>query len=153
MLREVRGDGNGGLLMCYSDGESCDVWNEETFRARKEYRCDECFAPIPKGVKYIRIGSLYEGSWDTLRVHWECLVLWGAVRLDLCKGQGAIMIGGLDQELDEYGLREALTDEELTAKFEEEETPPAFQAEMRDAMMYRRRYDEIQEKYKAMVAA
>jgi hypothetical protein len=92
--------------MCYV-GDSSDVWDEEMVRARKPHRCDECRTEIPTGVRYIRIGSLYEGQWETLRMHFECRVLWGAVHLDLCEGRGAMMVGGLDEELrnyeDEYG--------------------------------------------------
>lgn len=120
--------------MCYV-GDACDVWREELVRARKLHRCDECFAPIPVGCRHVRIGSLFEGHWDTHRVHWECRILWGAVRQDLCKGKGLIVIGGLDEELSEY--------ESDTAAWDDDDKPIET-----EAAPYRRRFEEIKAKYR-----
>jgi hypothetical protein len=86
--------------MCF-DGDSATVWKEVDRVARKRYKCDECGAPIPIGVKYTSIGMLAEDEWSRLRVHVECLLVWRLVRDLVCDGVGLIMIGGLDQELRE----------------------------------------------------
>lgn len=87
--------------MCTLD-EPSDVWSETIVRARRPHRCCECGAPIPPGVKYVRIGSLYDHRWDTFTMHYECRVLWGAMAGDLCGKPWFVMAGGLAEELGQY---------------------------------------------------
>jgi hypothetical protein len=54
--------------MCFYRDGSSDVWNESIPRARKEHRCDECGRVIPRGDRYTRARSLYDGGWST----WIC---------------------------------------------------------------------------------
>src|SRR4051812_6334707 len=89
--------------MCDIYGDTSDVWSETTQRARKPWTCCECGAPIPAGTIYTRFGSLFDGHWDTFRMHYECRVLWGSVAGDLCGHPGYVLAGGLPEELHEYG--------------------------------------------------
>ena len=58
--------------MCF-DNDFCDVWDEMIVKARKHHPCDECQDGIQSGELYKRIGSLYEGEWDTLRLCARCV--------------------------------------------------------------------------------
>jgi hypothetical protein len=59
--------------MCSCDTETCDVWDVVHPKARKAYRCDECYRDcIQPGDVYQRIGSLYDGSWATYRICLRC---------------------------------------------------------------------------------
>lgn len=60
--------------MCSCDmiDEYAQVWDEKWQKARKEHRCNECPFPIEKGETYMRVGSLFEGKWETFRRHKEC---------------------------------------------------------------------------------
>lgn len=124
--------------MCY-DGDGCDAWTPHVQRARKPYKCDECDAPIPAGVRYVRIGSLFDGHWETMRVHWECLQLWYTVQLHLCGGRGLIIIGGLDEELREY--------DDENVRFGTDDEP-----QETEAAPYRARLEAIRAKYRAVAA-
>ncbi len=64
--------------MCeiYSDGDTCDVWEERQVRARKRHRCHECGGHIEAGTNYRRIDSLYEGTWAHHRVCEPCWEVW-----------------------------------------------------------------------------
>ncbi len=52
--------------------EPCDVWNETHRRARKEHQCTACDMAIRRFESYIEIRSLFEGDWETYRVHLNC---------------------------------------------------------------------------------
>ena len=74
--------------MCDSYYEPAAVWNETTPRARKAHTCDAaCGRPIAAGTVYVRIGSLFEGSWMTHRLHRECRDFLKYVQLDLCSSE------------------------------------------------------------------
>lgn len=83
--------------MCF-DGDPCDVWDETFPRARKEHRCEECRLPIPVGDVHARVGTLFEGHWDTYRVHAGCLDLVRFIDKELC-GSTGFYIGGLGEEI------------------------------------------------------
>lgn len=125
--------------MCFT-GDACEVFHERIVRAGKPHRCDECDAPIPRGTPYVRIGSLFEGDWSTLHVHWECMLLWRTVQADLCEGNGLIVIGGLEEELRGYD------DDNCEYDKEGEELPTA-------AAPYRARLAAIRAKYTLLGAA
>lgn len=91
--------------MCF-DGESCEVWNKRAVRARKVHRCIECHRQIPRGCSYVLVSSLYDGEWLSDRLHAECDALWGFVHEVVCGGEGLIMLGGLDEEIDELSHAE-----------------------------------------------
>ena len=95
--------------MC-SNGDASDVWDERIVVARKVHRCDQCRLAIPVGCRHVRIGSLFEGSWETLRVHVECDAVADFVRTKICEAHGEhgfIPIGYLGEEIgsltSEYG--------------------------------------------------
>lgn len=58
--------------MCDCDTEPSTVWSCVTVRAAKEHVCSWCREPIVKGERHDRIGSLFDGSWSTFRLHAEC---------------------------------------------------------------------------------
>lgn len=104
--------------MCSSDGEYSAVWDVTTPKARKEWRCDECGLPIPVGTIHQRVGSLYDGSWSTLRTHLGCEAVREFVTERICRAehdaeqtwkppqwrerfQGSIFTGGLSEEISE----------------------------------------------------
>jgi hypothetical protein len=97
--------------MCY-DGDASAVWSEKRVRARKGHKCYECGSPIPRGFDYHRINALDDGLWSSFAVHVECLALWYFVQEEVCGGHGLIMLGGLDEELIEYGDESLETAEE-----------------------------------------
>lgn len=93
--------------MCSTDNEASAVWNERIVRARKPHRCDECHLAIPPGRHYIRIGSLYDGHWETFEKHPECDAVADWVRVHVCEAHGEhgfIPVGGLDEEI--HNLRD-----------------------------------------------
>jgi hypothetical protein len=94
--------------MCSTLGEYSVIWDEKRQRARKTYRCEHCDRAITPGTSYIRIGSLYDGSWDTIRIHAECDAVCEFIKQHICEAhgeRGTIMIGELNEEitsLEEY---------------------------------------------------
>jgi hypothetical protein len=94
--------------MCSSHGEYSAVWSENRQRARKVHRCDHCYRAITPGTSYIRIGSLYDGHWDTLTIHAECDAVCDWIKKEICGAHGEkgdILVGELDEEirsLEEY---------------------------------------------------
>lgn len=62
--------------MCIIDTDTCDIWTEKRPRARKRHECCECGGPIPVGCTHVRIDLLYDGNWDSDRMHVECRALW-----------------------------------------------------------------------------
>lgn len=74
--------------MCDLNYEPAEVWNETTPRARKAHKCDAaCGRPIAVGTVYVRIGSLFDGSWMTQRLHRECRDFLKYVQLDACSAE------------------------------------------------------------------
>ena len=55
------------------DYDATDVYNRAIRKSRKEYKCIECGAVIPKGSQYEHIKSLYDGHWDTYRTCLPCM--------------------------------------------------------------------------------
>lgn len=55
--------------------EIADIYNIDRRKARKEYRCYECWAKINKGEKHAVHSILFEGSWDAYRYHEDCAAL------------------------------------------------------------------------------
>jgi hypothetical protein len=92
--------------MCFDASEAAEVWRETPRKARRWHRCDECGTRIPAGVRYVECSGIGDGTPFRLHVHAECLSLWERVRDALCGGKGAIMIGGLDEELRNGEARE-----------------------------------------------
>lgn len=54
------------------DGETVEVWHEETRRARKAHPCYECRAGIRPGDEHAVIKMLYERRWETYRICLPC---------------------------------------------------------------------------------
>lgn len=104
--------------MCSTDFDASDVWDVNTVVARKPHKCSECYLPIPVGCRHLRIGSLFEGRWETIREHVECDAVAEFVRKKICEAQGEhgfIAVGGLNEEIREltgnYG-EQRLTDDD-----------------------------------------
>lgn len=49
-----------------------DFYNTTTPRGRKDYRCEWCGEPIPKGEKHYHYVGVWEGDWQNWRMHSEC---------------------------------------------------------------------------------
>ena len=88
--------------MCIVDGEYSTIWDETFPVARKRHVCAECDGPIPPRTKHVRIGSLYDGYWETYRMHLECRTLWTFMVNDVCGGKSAIQVYGLREEMREH---------------------------------------------------
>lgn len=54
------------------DCEPCTIYDKTTPTARKPTRCQACTETIPAGVKYTRVGILFDGSWDTVKRCQRC---------------------------------------------------------------------------------
>lgn len=48
--------------MCLIDLEPCSVWREEPRKARKDHKCDGCWAVIAVGQKYLSHFSVLDGD-------------------------------------------------------------------------------------------
>ena len=80
-------------------GDTATVWNVIRVRARREHVCAGCRHPICVGTQHDRIGRLYEGEWDTLRLHLECHEL--ARRLGAESGDDGYQAEDLRGQLDD----------------------------------------------------
>lgn len=58
--------------MCYTYDGVCDIFIETEPKARKEHTCSECRLPIEKKEQYYRLETLYDGSWETSKLHLSC---------------------------------------------------------------------------------
>jgi len=96
--------------MCDVYGEYSDVWDETIVVARKEHQCRECYLAIPVGCRHVRVGSLYDGRWSTLRLHLECKRLGQIISIEYCGAHGAWLVGAMDEEIAEYEHREVPED-------------------------------------------
>ena len=56
----------------YCDGDYSTIWEETTPKAKKEYKCIECYGVITVGEKYAKTSSLYDGSWTHYRYCQGC---------------------------------------------------------------------------------
>jgi hypothetical protein len=98
---EGEGEAREETLMCNTDFDPADVWNETTRRARREHTCGECYLPIPRGRHYVHVSWLYDGRWRTHRMHVECDTLASFIEDEICGGHGTILTGGLGEEIGE----------------------------------------------------
>lgn len=57
-------------------GEPCDVWNQDTVKAKKIHTCSECQNQIASGDEYERISFLFDGEWDRLKICEYCWHDW-----------------------------------------------------------------------------
>lgn len=80
--------------MCgYDDAERCSVFDETERKSRKAHTCDECRKPIPVATKYMRIKSLFDGSWSTAAIHLECWRAREELDFGICKNRLVIVEG------------------------------------------------------------
>jgi hypothetical protein len=49
-------------------------------RSRKEHRCTECGGTIKKGWRYWRCAGLWDGVWETFRMHQVCNLIYEGQR-------------------------------------------------------------------------
>lgn len=49
-----------------------DFGRMENPTARKNYRCEWCYGPIPKGEKHRHYTGVWEDEWQDWRMHEEC---------------------------------------------------------------------------------
>ena len=54
------------------DCEPCTIYDKTTPTARKPTLCQACSETIPAGVKYTRVGILFDGRWDTVKRCQRC---------------------------------------------------------------------------------
>lgn len=45
-------------------------------KARKPYRCEYCLGPIPQGERHFKWAGVYDGEWQSWRMHEECHEDW-----------------------------------------------------------------------------
>lgn len=63
-------------MECYCDyDEVAKVYEAKVVMARKPHRCNECGVTIQSRERYERVGSLFDGRWDTYRTCARCLDL------------------------------------------------------------------------------
>lgn len=80
------------MISCSCDDGS-DVWDERRVTARKQHTCHECGETIEPGDEYVRIGSLFDGSWETFKICEYCDHDWTVLRgLGFCQ-----LVGGLSE--------------------------------------------------------
>lgn len=77
--------------------EHVDIWNQKWVTARKEHNCCECGKKIQHGNKYLRIETLYEGSWDRYSLCMVCDAHWDFYRKQP-DSDGCILLQGLHEE-------------------------------------------------------
>ena len=58
--------------------------------ARKQYRCEWCYGPIPCGEQHVQYKGVFDGSWQNWRMHEECL----ESAYEDCGAQGFEFVGG-----------------------------------------------------------
>jgi len=88
--------------MCDAYAEYSKVWDKTVVVARKRHQCDECCLVIPVGCRHVRVGSLYDGTWSTFRLHLECDRLGQMISVEYCGAHGAWIVGQMDEEIAEY---------------------------------------------------
>lgn len=49
-----------------------DFGEGRTLIGRKDYRCEACYAKIPKGEPHYNYRGTYGGDWQNWRMHSEC---------------------------------------------------------------------------------
>lgn len=60
----------------FDEGEPCACFEEKKVKARKEHRCDECYATIRPGETYGRATAVIQGcGWETWCRCPSCLIL------------------------------------------------------------------------------
>jgi hypothetical protein len=85
--------------MCAVDGaEPWDFFNEETRRARKAYRCEECGREIERGEQHQYAVGLCDGSFEAHRTCAHCVAASSWLSVE-CRGY---LIGGVLEELTEH---------------------------------------------------
>jgi hypothetical protein len=94
--------------MCLVVDDPADAWVETTRRARKRWRCVECYGPIPVGAEHVMVSTLYDGGWCRTRMHTECRWLWSFLVDVVCGGKSDILLGSLEGELDIHDAEEPL---------------------------------------------
>lgn len=77
--------------------EPCDVYKNETIRARKEHVCCACKGTIKPGDLYARVFVLYEGDVSTYKRCGRCETIHSHL-VTMCRGGGSY--DWPDEELD-----------------------------------------------------
>ena len=99
--------------MCDFDG-AAEFSSSCMRKARKAYRCIECHGPIPAGSRHEYTCGKAEGEFYSGRSHLECSALWHFIHRELCGGHGVMLLGGLDEEIDQYSEEDLDADGEPT---------------------------------------
>lgn len=89
--------------MCMiEDGERYAVYHQDTVKARKPHKCNECGREIAKGETYRRTAGLYDGSWTINKVCAHCTVA-AEWLLTNCGGyMDSVVHEDIVQHVDEY---------------------------------------------------
>lgn len=115
--------------MSYVADETYAVYSETVVTARKRHECDACERAIPKGARYCRVATIYDGSVSSYKRCGACQATHEHLRaLDLETWPDEQLGCGLAYE-DEWGAvpdevarLPFLTDEEAGRLLEERET-------------------------------
>lgn len=87
--------------MCSIDFDSWDAMVQRHPRAKRDYVCYECRRVIPQGDRYVyTVGFSIDGI-DRYRTHEVCEELRDFIQSVVCGGVGAVLFGGLDEEVEE----------------------------------------------------
>jgi hypothetical protein len=60
-----------------------ECYIEKVTVARKEHRCEVCREPIPARTKYTKCSAKWDGKFDSVKMHEECLAVYRFIQLDV----------------------------------------------------------------------
>jgi hypothetical protein len=110
--------------MCSYGDDGPETMSTTRRKARKQYRCDECGAPIPVGTVYEYTWGKWDGDALTFRQHLECVQLWDDIVNGPCGGEGYPLFGGLKYEIKEHEYNGGELTQRLRAIQEKYEATP-----------------------------
>lgn len=62
-------------MECFCDYEEPVVYDRQEVKARTAHKCTECGRVIAAGEVYERVGSLFDGRWETYKTCSHCMAL------------------------------------------------------------------------------
>jgi hypothetical protein len=87
------------MMECYCDYDDvADAWIVTMPKARKRHKCYECYGPILPGEVYKRVGSLFDGHWETYKTCPRCLAIIDYVDAHIPCFKRCLLAGGLYED-------------------------------------------------------